>query len=64
MLLGLQEWVVDVCLHLCSCTNVNVYFGFFDVLNVMTGTSFMPTPPHKPIARGKRYLGRGSLKYF
>lgn len=64
MLLGLQEWVADLVLHSRSCTNVYVYYGFFDVSNVMTGTSFMPIPPHKQDSRGKKYLSRRNLKYF
>lgn len=53
LLVRLQEWVVSVCLHLCLCTNVYKYFGFLGIFNVMTGTSFIPTPLHKQNSRGK-----------
>lgn len=53
LLVGFQEWVVDVCLHLCPCTNVYAYFGFLDVFNAMTKTFLIPTPLHKQNSRKK-----------
>lgn len=64
LLLGLQEGVVDLVLHLRSCTNVYVYYGFFDVFNVMTGTSFIPTPPHKQDSKGKNIYAEETSNIF
>lgn len=45
--MGLQECVIDVCLHLCSCRNVYVCFHFLDVFNVVTKSFFISTPLYK-----------------
>lgn len=43
---------------------MHVYFGFLDVFNVMTETSFLPTPPHKQNAREKHIWEKAASTLF